>query len=219
MALNRRWFVGSGIVGVARCAALISILAMSCAVQAQDFPTLSVDAYATIVANPETPTAGATAADVTIVEFFDYNCPICRQMHPQVAQLLREDAHVRVLYKEWPVFGASSEYAARAAIAASWQGKYLAAHDALIASRRELDEIADVDDVLQAAGVDLGKLEHDRKRHAAQIEATLARVAAEAEKLGLQGTPGFLVGRQFIPRSMSLPLLRSLVAHSRSAAK
>ena len=207
MAVNRRWLVGSG------------ILAVSWALHAQHLPTLSVDAYETIVANPETPAAGATAADVTIVEFFDYNCPFCRQMHPQLAQLLREDAHVRVLYKEWPVFGATSEYAARSAIAANWQGKYLAAHDALIASRHDLDEIADVDAVLKAAGVDLGKLERDRKLHAAQIEAVLTRVAAEAGKLGLQGTPGFIVGRQFIPRSMSLPQVRALVARSRSDAK
>jgi protein-disulfide isomerase len=208
VTFNRRSFLVAGIAA-----------AMVCVAHAQDVASVSADAYARIVANPETPAAGAGDADITIVEFFDYNCPICRKMHPRVVQLLHEDPHVRVLYKEWPIFGEVSTYAARSAIAASWQGKYLAAHEALIASSRELAEMSDVDAVLKDAGVDLGRLQQDRKRHPAQIEAMLARAAGEAEQLGLQGTPGFLVGRQFIPRSMDLPLLKALVARARSHAR
>lgn len=186
------------------------------AARAQATRPLTVEGQAVILAKSETPAAGASDADVTVVEFFDYNCPFCRAMHPRLIQLLREDPKVRVLYKEWPVFGKVSEYAARSAIAAKWQGKYLVAHDALITSRQDLDAPADIDATLKTAGIDLKKLDQDRKLHATEIDATLARAANEAQALGLRGTPGLIVGREFVPSSLTVDALKQLVGQART---
>lgn len=168
-------------------------------------------AEAQILAHPATPAAGAAEAAVTIVEWFDYNCPFCRKTHSQVQQLLHTNPKVRVLYKEWPIFGEVSDYAARSALAANWQRKYLTAHDALLGAPQELTDVAQVDSVLLEAGLDLPRLRRDRSEHAAEIEAILARSTQEAGSLGLRGTPGFLIGRQFVSRSLDLSQLQELV--------
>src|SRR5438309_10260835 len=145
------------------------------ALRAQEVRTITAQAAAAIAARPETPAAGARAGDVTIIEFLDYNCPFCKKTAPELQKLLRADPRVRILYKEWPIFGDVSEYAARSALAANWQGKFLAAHNALIGAPNDLDETSQVDAVLKAAGVDLTQLSRDRSAHAAEITAILAR--------------------------------------------
>lgn len=67
------------------------------------------------------PAAGSHNADVTIIEFLDYNnCPFCKKTAPELLKLLRADRRVRVIIREWPTLGAVSEYAARPALAANW---------------------------------------------------------------------------------------------------
>jgi protein-disulfide isomerase len=164
---------------------------------------------------PIMPAAGAKDADVTIVEFFDYNCPFCKETAPELQKLLRADPKVRILYKEWPIFGGVSDYAARSALAANWQSRFLIAHDALIGSAHDLDETSQVDAVLKSAGVDLTQLARDRTAHAAEITAILARDAQEAATLGFKGTPGIVVGRQLLPRSLTLKDLQELTQSAR----
>jgi protein-disulfide isomerase len=123
---------------------------------------------------------------------------------------------VQIIYKEWPIFGPVSQYAARSALAANWQGKFLAAHNALISAPDDLDEPSQVDSVLKGAGVDLKRLADDRTRHAAEIDAALGRNAAEARGLGLRGTPGFLIGRQLVPSALTLPQLLQLTSNARA---
>jgi protein-disulfide isomerase len=161
--------------------------------------------------------AGAKDADVTIVEFFDYNCPYCKKTAPELLKLLHADPKVQILYKEWPIFGAVSEYAARSALAANWQSRFLIAHDALIGSATDLDENSQVDAVLKSAGVDLTQLAHDRTAHATEITAILARDAQEATALGFHGTPGIVIGRQLLPRSLSLKDLQELTQSARTS--
>src|SRR5262249_21244607 len=100
--------------------------------QAQSVGNIPAEAQAAVTAKITTPAAGAKSADVTIVEFFDYNCPFCKKTEPELQRLLQADPKVRVVYKEWPIFGDVSTYASQSALAANWQGKYVAAHDALI---------------------------------------------------------------------------------------
>jgi protein-disulfide isomerase len=164
---------------------------------------------------PIMPAAGAKDADVTIVEFFDYNCPFCKETAPEMQKLLHADPKVRILYKEWPIFGGVSDYAARSALAANWQSRFLIAHDALIGSAHDLDETSQVDAVLKSAGVDLTQLARDRTAHAAEITAILARDAQEAATLGFKGTPGIVVGRQLLPRSLTLKDLQELTQSAR----
>lgn len=166
---------------------------------------------------PLMPAAGANDADVTIVEFFDYNCPFCKKTAPELQKLLHVDPKVRILYKEWPIFGDVSTYAARSALAANWQGKFLIAHEALIGSAHDLDETAQVDAILAGVGVNLTQLARDRTAHATEIAAILARDAQEAAALGFRGTPGIVIGRQLLPRSLTLKELQQLTQSARSS--
>jgi protein-disulfide isomerase len=170
---------------------------------------------ASLAQPPLMPAAGAKDADVTIVEFFDYNCPYCKETAPELVKLLHVDPKVRILYKEWPIFGDVSEYAARSALAANWQGKFLTAHDALIGAANDLDKNSQVDAILKSAGVDLTQLARDRTAHAAEITAILSRDAQEAAALGFKGTPGIVVGRQLLPRSLTVKELQQLTQTAR----
>jgi protein-disulfide isomerase len=170
---------------------------------------------ASLAQPPLMPAAGAKDADVTIVEFFDYNCPFCKETAPELVKLLHVDPKVRILYKEWPLFGDVSEYAARSALAANWQGRFLIAHDALIGAANDLDKTSQVDAILKGAGVDLTQLARDRTAHAADITAILSRDAQEAAALGFKGTPGIVVGRQLLPRSLTVKELQQLTRTAR----
>jgi protein-disulfide isomerase len=195
---------------------LTGLLCWMPALQAQVVPA---PALAAVTAPPLMPAAGAQHPDVVIVEYMDYNCPYCRGMAPDLDQLLRKDPRVQIVYKEWPILGDTSLYAARSALAANWQGKYLLAHNALIGTSRDLEHNSDVDAVLRAAGLDLRRLDADRKAHAHQIDALLARSERETHVLGLQGTPGLLVGRHLVSSAQNLPQLQGLVAQSRGSAR
>lgn len=202
---------------LARLAALaIALAGTAMAARADDPRLITPAAQATILADLKTPAAGGKSADVTIAEWFDYDCPFCRRTHPHLQDALRADPNLRIVYKEWPVFGEVSEYAAQSALAANWQGRYLQAHDALISTPDAIADRAHVDSTLRAAGIDMAQLSRDRQAHAREIAGILARSADEAALLGLRGTPGFLIGRQFVPRSLDLPQLQQLIAHARA---
>ena len=111
---------------------------------------------------------------VTVVEYFDYNCPYCRKLAPDIHTIVDKEHTVAVVSKEWPIFGGISVYAARSALASQWQGKYLAAHDALIGAPR-LSQETDVDDTLQKAGINILELKRHCSTHGAQIDAILTR--------------------------------------------
>jgi protein-disulfide isomerase len=204
-----------------RAAALLSLLTglalYAVAGDAQAQRVITGQMQVALASRPETPAAGSKDADVTIIEFLDYNCPFCKKTAPELLKLLRADPKVRILIKEWPIFGAVSEYAARSALAANWQGKFIAAHNALMGSRADLDETSQVDAVLNAAGIDVVRLANDRTRHAGEIDVDLARYSIEAKRLGLVGTPGFVIGRQLISRALTLEALQQLTAGARTS--
>ena len=181
---------------------------------AQDLDLITLDGQKQMLADPGTDPAGARQPDVTIVEYFDYNCPYCKTLVPVLQALLAQDPKVAVIYKDWPILGAVSTYAAASALAARWQGKYLPAHDALISGPR-LAQDNQVDTILKNAGLDMDVLKRDRTAHAKEIAALLARNDAEAHALSLDGTPGLVVGLQLVPGVVSLPFLKRLVAKSR----
>jgi protein-disulfide isomerase len=184
----------------------------------QELQEISRAGEKAILARPGLEMTGARNPDLTIVEYFDYNCPFCRQVVPTFKRLLAEDQKLAIVYKDWPVLGESSMYAARCALAAGWQDKYLIAHDALLAGGR-LGRNDQIEAILQRAGVDLGRLKKDLAAHAAQITALLARNDAEAHALDLDGTPGILVGRRLMPGGADLDFFRKLIAAVRSGPK
>jgi protein-disulfide isomerase len=196
------------ILGALSCALLL------CAASAQDVQIITRAGQKQMLANPGTQAVGARTPDVTIVEYFDYNCPFCKKLVPALQALLAQDPKIAVIYKEWPILGDVSVYAASSALAAGWQGKYLVAHDALISGPR-LAQNDQVDAILQTAGVKMDALKQDRVSHATEIAALLARNDEEAHALTLKGTPGIVVGRQLLPGITDLSNLQQLVANSR----
>lgn len=200
-----------------RILARLATLMLGCApilVPAQEIQRITIAGQKAMLAHPGIAAAGDAGADVTVVEYFDYNCPYCKKLVPTFQALLARDHKIAILYKEWPIFGGVSVYAAKSALAAQWQGKYLAAHDALI-SGPHLAQESQVDAALQRAGVDLDALKKDQTSHAKDINALLSRNDAEARALGLKGTPGIVVGRQVLPGAADLTTLQQIVDESR----
>ena len=154
--------------------------------------------------------------DVTIVEYTDYQCPFCRAAHDALLQLTAEDKKVRIIYRDWPIFGQPSQRAARLAIASQWQGKHAAFHDALLKSPRPLTEQS-IKAAAKKAGLDWAKLEADLKSRGAEVEALLARNDEQAMQLGLNGTPGFIIGETLYAGGMDLAGLKEAVADARKA--
>jgi protein-disulfide isomerase len=186
------------------------------AASAEDLQIITRAGQKQMLAKPGTDAVGARNPDVTIVEYFDYNCPYCKKLVPALQALLAQDPKIAILYKDWPILGAVSVYAASSALAAGWQGKYLLAHDALISGPR-LAQNDQVDAILQTAGVNMDTLKKDRASHAKEIAALLERNDEEAHALTLDGTPGLVVGRQLVPGIIDVSGLKQLVANSRRA--
>src|SRR5258706_14785718 len=134
------------------------------AASAEDVQIITRAGQKQMLASPGTHAVGARHPDVTIVEYFDYNCPYCKQLVPPLQALLAQDPKIAIVYKDWPILGDVSVYAASSALAAGWQGKYLLAHDALITGPR-LARNDQVDSILQSAGANMDTLKKDRGNH------------------------------------------------------
>jgi protein-disulfide isomerase len=182
--------------------------------QAPSDDILSRDA---VLRDPDIPALGNPQGDITIVEYFDYQCPYCKKTAPELAQVVAEDGKVKLVLKDWPVFGPASTYAARMTLAAKYQDKYEAAHDALIGAKAKLSEAA-VDDLLGKAGVDVPRASADRDAHLAEIDALLARNDAQARAFGFQGTPGFIIGTFRVPGALNTAGFKRAIADARKAA-
>ena len=165
-----------------------------------------------IVGDPGSPVGGNLKGDVTIVEFFDYRCPYCKQVAPSIARLLKEDTKLRFVYKEFPILGPESVVAARAALAAHAQGKYAPMHDALMGQRGNLDE-ATIMRAAGEAGLDVNRLKADMKKP--EIEEQIQKVYQLARALNINGTPAFIVGDRIVPGAVDLETLKTLVRQAR----
>jgi protein-disulfide isomerase len=164
--------------------------------------------------DPNAPILGNPEGDVTIVEFFDYNCPYCKRAMPEVNALLAEDTNVRLVLREWPILSEGSAFAARAALASRQQGKYAEMHDALMTMRGKVEAEA----VLRIAGevgLDVEKLKIDMQ--SPEVEEHIATSMRLAEALGFNGTPSFVVGDQLIPGFVEKPQLVEAVTAARAA--
>ena len=157
--------------------------------------------------------------DLTIVTFFDYNCPFCKKAEPALETVVKEDSHIRLVYKDWPILTKASIYGAQMALAAKHQGKYNEVHAALMA----IPGLKIPEDQMLAAirtsGVDMMKLEADLKAHADEISTLLQRNLAQADSLGLQGTPGYLVGRFKVTSALTYEGFKRAVFDARAQAK
>lgn len=168
--------------------------------------------------DPQAPVGGNPAGDVTIVVFTDYNCPYCKKAEPDLDRVVREDGHIRLVYKDWPILTPASAYGARLALAASYQGQYDRVHHALMAipGRRQPEE--KMREAVQASGVDMARLDADMKAREGDISAVLTRNAAQADALGLQGTPTYLIG-PFLASTLDYSGFQQAVAQARRRQK
>lgn len=162
------------------------------------------------------PVLGASDADVTIVVFSDYNCPVCRKTNADLEALMADDPKVRVIYKEWPILAKSSVKAAKVAIAAAWQGKYAEVHKALMQMNARPATDADIGKAMVVAGVDVTRLNHDLARRDDEIVKLLKRNIQEADALQLQGTPVYLIGPFITTSPLDLPQFKQIVADARA---
>jgi protein-disulfide isomerase len=147
-----------------------------------------------IFSDPETPTAGTPQGDLTIDDYFDHNCPFCKDSAVHLERLVKTDGQIRLIYKDWPILTDTSIVGAQLALGAKYQGKYLIAHHALMKipgygiSKEQMIE------AVRESGVDMDRLDADLGANSSAIAGLLRRNLTIAEAIGLQGTPGFLVG-------------------------
>jgi protein-disulfide isomerase len=158
--------------------------------------------------------AGNPKGDVTLVEFFDYNCGWCKKGFPEVVTLIKGDPNLRVVMKEFPIFGEDSEYAARAALAANKQGKYWELHTILFKHEGKVTREV-VDQALASLPLDAARLEADIASE--ETSATLAANQKLAQELGINGTPAFVIGDQLVPGYLPQSELASTIGEVRKA--
>ncbi|GIK80980.1 MAG: hypothetical protein BroJett024_20850 [Alphaproteobacteria bacterium] len=165
-----------------------------------------------IFRDKDSPVGGNPTGDVSLVEFFDYNCPYCRQVTPIMAEAEAADPRLRVVYKEFPILGPNSTFSAKAALAVHRQGKYLAFHKEMMLDRGVADE-AKVLRVAAKIGVDVERMKSDMNDPA--IAAMVERNLALAQALRINGTPSFIAGDQVVRGAVDLKALQSLIQQAR----
>jgi protein-disulfide isomerase len=156
--------------------------------------------------------AGNPKGDVTVVEFFDYRCGYCKRVTPVLKELMAGDPNLRVVFKELPILSPESNLAAKAALAAEAQGKYLPFHEALMASDSSLS-MPDILQLATALKLDTAKLQADMNKP--EIQAAIQKNHALAQAVGITGTPAFIIGPELVPGAIELPALKELIAKAR----
>jgi protein-disulfide isomerase len=197
--------LGAGVLGAG--------LASSSALAHDDEKVLT---EALVLRDPDIPVIGNPGGDITIVEYFDYNCPYCRKIAPEIRQVVQDDGKVRLVLKDWPILGEVSKIAARMALAAKYQDKFVEAHEALIGVSSRLTEPR-IRELLAGVGVNMDRLNGDLAGKAKEIDAILARNSDQAEAFEFRGTPSFIVGKFRVPGILTMAQFEQVIADARKA--
>lgn len=166
----------------------------------------------TLERDPNAPVLGNPRGDITLTEFFDYNCPFCKKIMPKMQQLISADPGLRVVFREWPVFGEGSDFAARAALAALAQGKYWQMHSGLMQMRDRAAEPS-VMRVVRKLGLDEAKLRADMQSD--RVSSHIATSFELADHMSLVGTPTLIAGDDAVFGDQSLDDIQALIAKAR----
>jgi protein-disulfide isomerase len=172
---------------------------------------------ALVLRDPDIPATGNINGDITIVEYFDYQCPYCRKIEPELRQVVQDDGKVKLVQKDWPILGPVSVIAARMALASKYQDKFLQAHEALIGVNSKLTEPR-IREIMAAAGIDVDRVDRDLIAHAKAIDTVLARNNDQAIAFGFNGTPSFIVGKFRVPGVLTMAQFDQAIADARKAA-
>ncbi len=162
--------------------------------------------------NPMTPEYGNPQGDAVVVEFFDYQCGYCKRVFPNLMQVVQADEKLRVIWKELPILGPVSRFAAKAAMASTAQGKYFDYHVALMSLPGRLTKKS-VMDTAKKVGLDINRLIKDMG--SPKIKLYLDETLELAQSLGINGTPAFLIGNQIFPGAISADRMRKVIAQVR----
>jgi protein-disulfide isomerase len=171
---------------------------------------------AAVLRDPDVPVAGNADGDISIVEWFDYQCPYCRKLEPELRQVIQDDGKIRLVLKDWPILGPVSVVAARMVLACKYQDKYIQAHDALMGLNSKLTEPR-IDEVFAGASIDIDRAKRDLASNEKAIVAILARNNEQAEGLGFNGTPSFIVGKFRVPGVLTMEQFGEVIADARKA--
>ncbi|MBR1229790.1 MULTISPECIES: DsbA family protein [unclassified Bradyrhizobium] len=201
-----------GLIGAG--ATLLGTAAMPHQAFAHDDDAVLTEAL--VLRDPDIPAAGNPDGDINIVEWFDYNCPYCRKIAPEIAQVVQDDGKVRLVLKDWPILGDVSKITARMALAAKYQDKFMPAHEAMIGVSSRLTE-ARARELLTEKGIDMDRLNRDLTTNAKAIDAILARNHAQAEAFGFRGTPSFIVGKFRVPGILTMAEFEMVIKDARKA--
>ena len=163
--------------------------------------------------DPASPVGGNPEGDVTLVEFFDYNCPYCRRVGPVMIEAEADDPELRIVYKEFPILGPNSTAAAKVALATHRQGRYNDFHKALMQANGTAGEASALS-LAEDLGLDMDRLKEDME--APEIQAAIDRNLALAQELRITGTPSFIIGDQFFPGATDLKSLQSMIKRARA---
>jgi protein-disulfide isomerase len=163
--------------------------------------------------HPMTPISGNKTGDVTVVEFFDYLCGYCKRSLASMVDLLNSDKNVRVVWKELPILGPASRFAARAAMAAKKQDKYYNFHVGLMNARGRLSE-SKVMRIAANIGLNVDRLREDMKDP--KIESYLDETKQLANTLGIRGTPAFIIGNTLVPGAIDEAGMKRIIAEIRA---
>jgi protein-disulfide isomerase len=172
---------------------------------------------ALVLRDPDIPAAGNANGDITIVEYFDYQCPYCRKVAPDLRQVVQADGKVRLVLKDWPILGPISVVASRMALASKYQDKFVQAHEALIGLNVKLTE-PKLREALAGTGIDVDRLDRDLAGNAKAIDAILARNDGQGKAFGFKGTPAFIVGKFRVPGALTMEEFGQAIADARKAA-
>jgi len=193
------------------------LVSLALGMQPPDGPVLTrTPVVASVLDDPGSPRSGAARPDVVVVVFTDYQCGVCKRTDPALRRLLADDSGVQVVWKDWPIRGEGSIFAARVALAAHRQGRYDAVHDALMAAPGALTPERSLA-IAAAAGADPGRLAADLEAHADALERQIGRHNALAFGLGLQGTPSYVVGPYLLQGALDDGALATAVRRARRA--
>src|SRR5215468_2764216 len=171
---------------------------------------------ALVLRDPDVPVIGNPNGDISIVEWFDYNCPYCRKVAPELRQVVQDDGKVRLVLKDWPILGEVSKISARLTLAAKYQDKFLSAHEALIGVSSRLTEPR-VRELLAGAKIDMDRLNKDLDMNGKAIDAILSRNNEQATAFEFRGTPSFIVGKYRVPGVLSMNEFEQVIADARKA--
>jgi protein-disulfide isomerase len=170
-----------------------------------------------VLRDPEIPVAGNKDGNITIVEYFDYNCPYCRKLAPELAQVVFDDGKVRMIFKDWPILGPVSVYASRLALATKYQDKFADAHEALMSTSSRLTEPR-IRELLAAKTIDVDRAVKDMTANAGAIDAILKRNNQQAAAFGFNGTPAFIIGKFRVPGALTMAQFEQAIGDARKAA-